>query len=88
MIKQDQSRGYQLVPVSEGSSSGTRLIALSDWPRHHPHPSLAGLRHIRFFCRINGFEKVFVKLVRRVLIDEKKFFEVIAKKNADQAKKK
>ena len=74
---------YQLAPSIEEASGGTRLIPISDWHWYHPHPSLAGLRHIRFFCKTNGFEKAFVKLGRRVLIDEQKFFEVIAKQNKD-----
>lgn len=72
---------------NEEPNTAPRLIAISDWPKFHPYPPPGGLRHIRFFCKTNGFAKVFVKLGRRVLIDEKKFFEVVAEKNAEMSVK-
>ena len=36
----------------------TRLIALTDWPNHHPWPSVAGLRHWVFHSATNGFDAV------------------------------
>jgi len=71
---------------NEESTTPTRLIAVSDWNKFHNWPPLGGLRHIRFFCKTNGFERVFKKVGRRVLIDEKEFFAVIAEKNAEQVK--
>lgn len=56
-----------------------RLIALADWPRYHAWPPVGGLRHLRFHQSAKGFESAFVKVGRRVLIDEAKFFECVEK---------
>ncbi|MDP1609305.1 MAG: hypothetical protein Q8L98_08350 [Chlamydiales bacterium] len=69
---------------NEAPTSGTRLIPISEWHKFHSWPPLGGLRHIRFHCTTNGFEKVFRKIGRRVLIDEKEWFAVIAEKNAEE----
>jgi len=71
---------------NEQPTSEKRLIPLSDWNKFHPWPPLGGLRHLRFFCETNGFDNVFKKVGRRVLIDEKEFFVVIAEKSAERAK--
>lgn len=56
-----------------------RLIALADWPRFHAWPPVGGLRHLRFNQSAKGFSGAFVKIGRRVLVDEQKFFECIEK---------
>lgn len=55
----------------------TRLIPVTDWNVHHPWPPLGGLRHLIFFAKDNGFERVIRRVGRRVLIDENAFFEWI-----------
>lgn len=40
-----------------------------------------GLRWTRFNCERNGFAGAFVKVGRRVLIDEDRFFECIDRQN-------
>lgn len=69
-------RGY---PTSTASSP--RLIALTDWPNHHPWPPVGGLRHLVFHEKMNGFERVVKRVGRRVLIDEQAFFEWVARQN-------
>ena len=57
------------------------LIPLVDWNRYHVWPPQGGLRHLVVHRTTNGFESAFVKVGRRVLIDETKFFECVARKN-------
>lgn len=57
------------------SSAGKRLIPVTKWTEYHPWPPIGGLRHLIFFEKTNGFSHCVVRLGRRVLIDEEKFFE-------------
>lgn len=57
------------------SQNQNRFIPVTDWKNHHPWPAVGGLRHLIFNAETNGFEKVIVRAGRRVLIDEKAFFE-------------
>lgn len=59
----------------------TRLIPLTDWPKHHPWPPLGGLRHLVFYAKTNGFDQVIRRVSRRVLIDEAAFFRWIEQNN-------
>lgn len=62
-----------------------RLIALVDWNRKYDWPTQGGLRHLAQYRTRNGFAPAFVKVGRRVLIDEAKFFECVARKNEEVA---
>jgi len=53
----------------------SRLIPVGIWPRIHPWPSKGGLRHLIFHSAKNGFDRAIVRCGRRVLIDEKAFFD-------------
>ncbi len=53
----------------------TRLIPVTQWKDYHPWPPIGGLRHLIFYEKTNGFNLCVVRLGRRVLIDEDKFFE-------------
>lgn len=53
----------------------TRLIPVTQWKDYHPWPPIGGLRHLIFFEKTNGFKHCVVRLGRRVLINEDKFFE-------------
>lgn len=55
----------------------SRLIPITDWNQFHPWPPIGGMRHLRFHQSAKGFESAFIKVGRRVLIDEAKFFECI-----------
>lgn len=53
----------------------TRLIPVTKWNDYHPWPPIGGLRHLIFFERYNGFASCVRRVGRRVLIDEKAFFQ-------------
>lgn len=63
--------------TSGHSESSKRLIALTDWPKFHPWPPVGGLRHLAFHAEAKGCSHVFKRVGRRVLIDEKAFFQFI-----------
>lgn len=48
-------------------------------PEYHPWPPIGGLRYLIFYEKENGFGFCLVRLGRRVLIDEEKFFEWAAR---------
>ncbi len=60
-----------------------RLIALVDWNRKYDWPTQGGLRHLAQYRATNGFAPAFVKVGHRVLIDEAKFFECVARRNEE-----
>lgn len=51
----------------------TRYIPVSKWNDYHLWPTAAGLRHLIFNAKRNGFHKVICRAGRRVLIDEQAF---------------
>ena len=57
------------------------LRTLRQFSEIQPAFGIAGLRWLRFNERINGFERAFVSVGRRVLIDEAEFFRIIAEQN-------
>ena len=59
----------------------SRLIPVTDWPKHHAWPPVGGLRHIIFNAASNGFSPAIKRVGRRVLIDERAFFEIVDKQN-------
>jgi hypothetical protein len=74
------SEGVSPQATSSGSSAGTRLIPLVDWPKHHPWPPVGGLRHLVFNAEHNGFAQVICRMGSRVIIDEAAFFEWAARR--------
>ena len=62
----------------------TRLIPITDWNQFHPWPPAGGLRHLRQRQSAKGFESAFVKIGRRVLVDEQRFFECVARQNQQE----
>ena len=62
-----------------------RLIPLVEWNRYHIWPPQGGLRHLVTHKARNGFSPAFVKCGRRVLIDEAKFFDCVARRNELEA---
>lgn len=65
------------------SREKTRLIPLTEWPKHHPWPPIGGLRHFVFHAKTNGFDKVVKRAAKRVLIDEAAFFRWVDENNAN-----
>ncbi len=67
--------------TSEKISPKTRLIPVTKWNEYHAWPPVGGLRHLIFYEHTNGFNHCVVRVGRRVLIDEDKFFEWTEKTN-------
>ncbi|MCB2199509.1 hypothetical protein KQI63_08900 [bacterium] len=65
-------------------SKQPRLIPLADWPKYHAWPPLGGLRHLVFYSKTNGFDKVIRRAGRRILIDEAAFFDWVEQKSEEQ----
>lgn len=55
-----------------------RLIPVTQWNKFYDWPSVGGLRHLIYYENTNGFNKCVRRAGRRVLIDEKAFFEWIS----------
>ena len=64
-----------------------RLIPLVSWPRIHGHPSIGTLRHLVFFKKTNGFDKVIRYIGKRVYIHEADFFTWVDQQTAKEAGK-
>jgi hypothetical protein len=60
----------------EGSTptSHGRLLTVNQFVKEHPWPPIGGLRFLIFHEKTNGFDQVVVRVGRRVLLDEEKFF--------------
>ena len=52
----------------------TRIIPVTKWNDYHPWPSIPALRNLIFHGKKNHFDQVIIRVGRRVLIDEDKFF--------------
>lgn len=63
------------------SSLNTRYITVKNWNNYHTWPNEAGLRHLIFYKKENGFHKVVKKVGKRVLIDETEFFKWMQNKD-------
>ncbi len=59
---------------TEQTESASRLIPVTQWNDYHPWPPIGGLRHLIFNEDINGFDTCVIRVGRRVLINETKFF--------------
>ncbi len=70
----------------EEEQTKTRLIPASAWGKYHPWPPPGGMRHLIFNAKTNGFEQAIKRIGRRVLIDERKFFEIVNEKNSTDSK--
>ena len=80
--------------INDTLSAATRIIPATDWHHHHPWPPIGGMRHLIFKSKArpnapgNGLEDAgaIVRVGRRVLIDEGKFFAWVSKQNPTTAK--
>lgn len=70
---------------SIATETTTKLIPLVEWSKYHQWPPLGGLRHLVFHAEQNGFNRVIKRVGRRVLIDEKAFFEWVDQQNESTA---
>ena len=57
------------------------LILLVDFPKKYSFITLGKLRQLVFCKDINGFDKVVVKIGRRILLDEDLFFVWLREQN-------
>lgn len=60
-----------------------RMIPLTKWPDFHTWPTAAALRYYVFNGEHNGFNTVFKRVGRRILIDEEAFFRWIETRNTN-----
>ncbi len=63
------------MPNAKGNPGTGRLIPVPVWPDFHPWPTVGGLRYLIHHAKDNGIDQCLVRVGRRVLIDEVKFFE-------------
>ena len=63
----------------------TRLIPVNKWNDFHAWPPIGGLRHLIFHAKSNDFDQVVRRCGRRVLIDEKAFFEWVERQQENAA---
>lgn len=61
-----------------------KLIPVPKWNEHHDWPPLGGLRHLIFNSDKNGFGSAFLRVGRRVLIDENEFFRCVERMNGGE----
>lgn len=84
--RQAESPGRRrAAPAAAPDTSRPRLIALSEWPEHHPWPSVPALRNYVFFEKENGASAWVRRLGRRVLVDEAAFFEWVKARGVTKA---
>ena len=62
----------------------SRLIPLTKWSQFHLWPPIGGLRHLVFYAETNGFWQCIKRAGKRILIDEKAFFEWVDRQNPSQ----
>ena len=55
----------------------TRYIPITKWPEYHPYPTVSGMRYLRFHQEELGFTSAFLKLNKRILVDEQEFFRIL-----------
>jgi hypothetical protein len=63
------------------NETSKRLIPVPKWNLYHDWPPQGGLRHLIFFAKTNGFDRVIKRAGRRVLIDETAFFQWVESNN-------
>jgi hypothetical protein len=60
---------------TESQTQQTRFIPLAKWDQYHPFPTVPALRWMRFNGDKTGFNSCILKVGKRVLIDEARFFQ-------------
>lgn len=67
--------------IPDAAQTAPRLIPVPAWNDHHDWPPPGGMRHLIFNAATNGFHHAFVRVGRRVLVDEQAFFAAVASQN-------
>ncbi len=76
----------RVIVMNDQTTPPRRLIPVPQWNNHHEWPPQGGLRHLIFHARDrknskgeiiqgNGLEVALLRVGRRILIDESKFFQ-------------
>lgn len=63
----------------------TRYIPITKWPEYHPYPTVSGLRYLRFHQDELGYASAFLKLNKRILVDEREFFRILRSQQDDSS---
>lgn len=63
-------------------------IPVPDWNKYHRWPPIGGLRHLIFYAKTNGFDKVIRRVGRRILINEEAFFKWVEEQNGGEQRDK
>jgi hypothetical protein len=61
----------------------TRYIPITKWPEYHPYPTVSGMRYLRFHQEELGYSSAFLKLNKRILVDEQEFFRILRSQQTD-----
>lgn len=86
MAKQHVTAALPAGTLDEGDTP-TRLIPVTQWADYHPWPPLGRLRHLIFNAAPrkdsrgqvfsgNGYAPAFIRVGRRILVDETRFFQI------------
>lgn len=60
--------------MQESNQKQGRLLTVNQFVKEHPWPPIGGLRWLIFHEKSNGFNKVVVRIGRRVLLDVDAFY--------------
>lgn len=60
-----------------------KLIPVPRWADHHDWPTIQALRWMIFNAETNGFKDAFIRVGRRVLVDEEKFFDCVRRRDQE-----
>ena len=74
-LQSKQSDSIESRQSKEAKAQQNRFIPLIKWP--HDWPTLGALRHLAKNRHKRGLDKVFIKVGKRVVINEQAFFEWI-----------
>ncbi len=58
----------------------SQMLTLKQFAEKNPWPSAGTLRNLFYASKRNGLEKAFVKIGRRIIVDEEVFFQLIRAK--------
>lgn len=74
-LQSKQNDSVESKQPKEAKARQSRFIPLIKWP--HDWPTLGALRHLAKNRHKNGLKEIFLKVGKRVVIDEQAFFEWI-----------
>ena len=83
LVRRLVSRGAREAIHPAEATGGDRWIAVTDWPKHHPWPSVRGLRHLISQAPGNGFDRVVRHVGSRVVVSEAAFREWMSARGED-----